>query len=231
MKNAADAIIPATILVGGVCRIENVPKISDVALWLDILSLIGAKVRVLSDSVVEIDTTTLKRVNLSPSLMRKMRASYYLIGTLLGRTGAAHVSMPGGCDFGDRPIDQHIKGFRALGAYVEVKNGIVHASCNGILPGGHVYFDKVSVGATVNVMLAACRASGITVIENAAREPHIVDLANFLNSMGADIRGAGTNVIKIRGAASCTGHIFDYPDQIEAGTYIAAVRRRRGYRY
>lgn len=229
MKNAADAIIPATILVGGVCRIENVPKISDVALWLDILSLIGAKVRVLSDSVVEIDTTTLKRVNLSPSLMRKMRASYYLIGTLLGRTGAAHVSMPGGCDFGDRPIDQHIKGFRALGAYVEVKNGIVHASCNGILPGGHVYFDKVSVGATVNVMLAACRASGITVIENAAREPHIVDLANFLNSMGADIRGAGTNVIKIRGVASLHGGTYSIiPDQIEAGTYIAAVSAAGG---
>jgi len=229
MKNAADAIIPATILVGGVCRIENIPRISDVSLWLDILALMGAKITVFSDSVLEIDTSALKRGTLPNSLIRKMRASYYLIGTMLGRTGTAHVAMPGGCDFGDRPIDQHIKGFRALGAFVDVKNGIIHASCNGRLPGGHVYFDKVSVGATINIILAASRASGLTVIENAAREPHIVDLANFLNSMGADIRGAGTNVIKIRGVSTLHGGTYSIiPDQIEAGTYIAAVAAAGG---
>ncbi|MBR6740254.1 MAG: UDP-N-acetylglucosamine 1-carboxyvinyltransferase [Clostridia bacterium] len=228
-KNAAVAIIPASVIVEGVCHIENLPNISDVSLWLDILASLGAKIRPMGPGGVEIDTTNLNRTSPSPELMRKMRASYYLIGALLGRSGRANVAMPGGCDFGDRPIDQHLKGFRALGATVGIANGIVEANSDGPLVGGHVYFDKVSVGATINVMIAAAKAVGMTVIENAAKEPHIVDLANFLNSMGADIRGAGTNVIRIRGVSKLRGGSYTIiPDQIEAGTYIAAVAAAGG---
>lgn len=228
-KNAVLGIIPAALLVEGVCRIENVPRISDVSLWLDILNFLGAKIRFINPTTLEIDSTSLRQVEPNYDMMRKMRASYYLIGALLGRFGSARVAMPGGCDLGDRPIDQHIKGFQVLGAEIDVRSGIVHASLPSGLRSGHVYFDKVSVGATINVMLAAVRAPGLTVLENAAKEPHIVDVANFLNSMGADVRGAGTDVIKIRGVPKMRGGIYSIiPDQIEAGTFIAAVSATGG---
>ncbi len=228
-KNAVLGIIPAALLVEGVCRIENVPRISDVSLWLDILTYLGAKVRFVNPTTLEIDSTSLRRVDPDYDMMRRMRASYYLIGALLGRYGTARVAMPGGCDLGDRPIDQHIKGFQVLGAKIDVRNGVVNASLPMGLRAGHVYFDKVSVGATINVMLAAVRAPGLTVLENAAKEPHIVDVANFLNSMGADVRGAGTDVIKIRGVSKLRGGTYSIiPDQIEAGTFIAAVTATGG---
>jgi UDP-N-acetylglucosamine 1-carboxyvinyltransferase len=187
-KNAAVAIIPATILVEGVCRIENIPKISDVTIWLDILSSIGAGIRLLNESTIEIDTSHIREVEPPYELMRKMRASYYLVGAMLGRAGWARAGMPGGCDFGDRPIDQHVKGFEAMGANVEVKNGVIHATAENGIKSGHIFFDIKTVGATINTMIAAVRAPGLTIIENAAKEPHIVDVANFLNSMGARIR-------------------------------------------
>lgn len=226
-KNAAVAIIPAALLVNGVCRIENIPQISDVTLILKILQSLGARVSVMNRSTVEIDCSRIHNRKVPYELARKIRASYYLIGALLGRFGRGIVPLPGGCDFGGsgRPIDQHIKGFEAMGANVEVKNGFIHADVpSGCLTGVQVYFDIVSVGATMNVMLAATLAQGLTVIENAAKEPHIVDLANFLNSMGADIMGAGTDIIKIRGVPSLRGGSYSIiPDQIEAGTYMAAV--------
>ncbi len=229
MKNAAVAIIPATVLVEGVCRIENVPKISDVTIWLNILESIGAKIRLINDSTIEIDTTVLRTVEPPYELMRKMRASYYLVGAMLGRMGWARVGMPGGCDFGGRPIDQHIKGFEAMGAKVDVKNGVIHAVTENGIKSGHIYFDVKTVGATINTMIAAVRAPGMTIIENAAKEPHIVDTANFLNSMGADIRGAGTDVIKVRGVPKLHGGTYSIiPDQIEAGTFIAAVAAAGG---
>ncbi len=226
-KNAAVAIIPAALLVNGVCRIENIPQISDVTLVLKILQSLGARVSVMNRNTVEIDCSRIHNRKVPYELARKIRASYYLIGALLGRFGRGIVPLPGGCDFGGsgRPIDQHIKGFEAMGAHVEVKNGFIHADVpSGCLTGVQVYFDIVSVGATMNVMLAATLAQGLTVIENAAKEPHIVDLANFLNSMGADIMGAGTDIIKIRGVPSLRGGSYSIiPDQIEAGTYMAAV--------
>ena len=193
-KNAAVAIIPAALMVDGVCRIENIPQISDVTLLFSILDELGARVRVLNQHAVEIDSRHIRSTKPSVDLVRKIRASYYLIGALLGRFGQATVAMPGGCNFGVRPIDQHVKGFKALGAEVTEGN-YVHAAAkaeNGRLQGANVYLDVVSVGATMNVMMAAALAEGTTVIENCAKEPHIVDLANFLNSMGANIRGAGT---------------------------------------
>ena len=224
-KNAAVAIIPAALLVDGVCRIENLPEISDVKTLLQILKEMGAKVRVVDKRTLDIDCS---RIGASPAtfdMMRRIRASYYIIGALLGRFGRADVAMPGGCNFGGvRPIDQHIKGFSAMGASVSVRNGIVSAVTADGLRGATVFLDVVSVGATINLMLGAVLAQGITIIENAAREPHIVDLANFLNSMGADIRGAGTHDIKIRGVRRMTGGFYSIiPDQIEAGTYMAAV--------
>jgi len=224
-KNAAVAIIPAALLVDGVCRIENLPEISDVKTLLHILKEMGAKVRVVDKRTLDIDCS---RIGASPAtfdMMRRIRASYYIIGALLGRFGRADVAMPGGCNFGGvRPIDQHIKGFTAMGAGVSVRNGIVSAVTGDGLRGATIYLDVVSVGATINLMLGAALAQGITVIENAAREPHIVDLANFLNSMGADIRGAGTHEIKVRGVSRMTGGFYAIiPDQIEAGTYMAAV--------
>ena len=229
-KNAAVAILPAALLVNGKCRIENVPQISDVTLILKLLSDLGASVRSVNRSTVEIDASGVTSFRAPYELARKIRASYYLIGALLGRFGAAQVTMPGGCDFGVRPIDQHIKGFEAMGAKVVVESGFINAStASGRLTGAQIYMDVVSVGATINLMLAAVRASGLTVIENAAKEPHIVDLANFLNSMGADIRGAGTDVIKIRGVDSLSGGTYSIiPDQIEAGTYMAAVAAAGG---
>jgi len=229
-KNAAVAILPAAVLVDGVCRIENIPQISDVTLILKILQELGASVRTVNRTTVDIDCSCIRNSRADYDMMRSIRASYYLIGSLLGRFGSAEVALPGGCDFGVRPIDQHIKGFRAMNASVEVEGGLVIASAReGGLIGAQVYFDIVSVGATMNVMLAACRAQGLTVIENAAKEPHIVDLANFLNSMGADIMGAGTDVIKIRGVERLQGGFYSIiPDQIEAGTYMAAVAAAGG---
>ena len=224
-KNAAVAIIPAALMVDGVCRIENMPQISDVDMLLKILQGLGARVEYLSPSAVEIDCTQVRFTEPPYDLMRKIRASYYFIGSMLGRFGSAKTTMPGGCNFGVRPIDQHIKGMTAMGANVEVKNGFVYADTpDGRLHGAKVYLDKVSVGATMNIIIAATLARGRTVIENAAREPHIVDLANFLNSMGADIRGAGTDSIRIQGVERLHGGTYGViPDQIEAGTYMAAA--------
>lgn len=228
-KNAAVAIIPAALLVDGVCRIENIPQISDVTLILQMLRELGAEVRTVNRTTVDIDCSVLFNRTVPYELARKIRASYYLVGALLGRFSWAEVPMPGGCDLGGRPIDQHIKGFMAMGAEVEVVNGIIRAHADGRLRGGQVYLDMVSVGATMNIMLAAVLADGMTVIENAAKEPHIVDLANFLNSMGADIMGAGTDMIKIRGVKRLQGGTYSIiPDQIEAGTYMTAVAAAGG---
>ena len=229
-KNAAVAIIPAALLVDGVCRIENIPQISDVTLFFSILEELGAKVRVLNRHAIEIDCHAIHSTRPSYDLARRIRASYYLLGALLGRFGQATVAMPGGCNFGVRPIDQHIKGFTTMGAEVSVEGGFIHtAAKNGRLTGAPVYLDVVSVGATMNIMMAAALADGVTTIENAAKEPHIVDLANFLNSMGADIKGAGTDSIKIRGVERLTGGSYCIiPDQIEAGTYMAAVAATGG---
>ncbi len=222
-KNAAVAILPAVILSDGICRIENVPDISDVAITLKILYELGAGVRMINRSTFEIDPTHVNSYVLSKEMSRRMRASSYFIGAMLGRMKRARVAPPGGCDFGVRPIDQHIKGFQALGAKVIIDNGMVDARA-AKLTGCPIYLDVVSVGATINIMLAAVKAEGLTVIENAAKEPHIVDLANFLNSMGADIMGAGTDVIKIRGVSRLNGTTYSIiPDQIEAGTYMAAA--------
>ena len=225
-KNAAVAIIPAAILVDGPCRIENVPKIIDVTLQLEILRELGVQIRLLNSTTVEINGDCIAEAKVPYELMRKIRASYYLIGALLGKYHHAEVAMPGGCNFGGiRPIDQHIKGFKALGAQVEIREGgYIHADAPDGLTGAHIYFDVVSVGATINIMLAAVLAKGQTILENCAKEPHIVDLANFLNSMGADVKGAGTDVIKIRGVRRLRGGMYSIiPDQIEAGTYMAAV--------
>ncbi len=229
-KNAAVAIIPAALMVDGVCRLENLPQISDVEMLLTILRELGAGIRHIDKSTVEIDCTDVHFQDAPFELMRKIRASYYLIGAMLGRFGTAKTTMPGGCNFGVRPIDQHIKGMTALGASVLVENGFIYANAgeNGLV-GAKIYLDKVSVGATMNIMLAACMAKGKTVIENAAREPHIVDLANFLNSMGADIRGAGTDSIRINGVTRLHGGSYTIiPDQIEAGTFMCAAAATGG---
>ncbi len=230
-KNAAVAILPAALLVNGVCRIENVPQISDVTLILQIMQELGAQVKTINRTTLEIDCSHILNQRVSHEQGRKIRASYYLVGALLGRFGQAEVPMPGGCDLGSRPIDQHIKGFAAMGGIVDVQSGIIYgrAGNGNRLRGGQVYLDIVSVGATMNIMLAAALADGMTIIENAAKEPHIVDLANFLNSMGADIMGAGTDVIKIRGVDRLRGGTYSIiPDQIEAGTYMAAVAAAGG---
>ena len=230
-KNAAVAIIPAAILVDGVCRIENIPQISDVTAILKILEQLGASIRSINRHTVEIDSRHIHTTRTSYELSRKLRASYYLIGALLGRFGRAEVAMPGGCNFGGvRPIDQHVKGFSALGAGVTTEGGYINAIVeSGRLTGANIYLDVVSVGATMNIMMAAALAQGDTVIENCAKEPHIVDLANFLNSMGADIRGAGTDTIKIRGVERLSGGSYAIiPDQIEAGTYMVAAAATGG---
>lgn len=227
-KNAAVAIIPAVILSDGPCIIENIPNISDVAILFKILSEMGAIIRPINRSTVEIDATRNILPTVPYEMARNMRASYYFLGALLGKYSRAEVSMPGGCDFGVRPIDQHIKGFESLGAQVSVDHGMIDARAE-CLVGGHIYFDVVSVGATINVMLAAVKAKGLTILENVAKEPHIVDLANFLNSMGADIRGAGTDVIKVHGVDFLHGTTYSIiPDQIEAGTYMVAAAATYG---
>ena len=229
-KNAAVAIIPAALLVKGVCRIENIPQISDTDTLLTILVELGARVSYINKNTIEIDCSNARCQDAPFELMRKIRASYYLIGSMLGRFGSAKTTMPGGCNFGVRPIDQHIKGMRALGADVNVEGGFVYADAlDGRLHGSRIYLDKVSVGATMNIMIAAVLAEGRTVIENAAREPHIVDLANFLNSMGADVRGAGTDSIRINGVDELHGGSYSIiPDQIEAGTYMVAAAATGG---
>ena len=227
-KNAAVAIIPATILAQGKCVIENIPNISDIKVLFQILRALGASVQMLDRTTVEIDTTHIVEPVVPYELARYMRASYYLLGALLARCNRASVSMPGGCNFGVRPIDQHMKGFEALGADVSIDSGMINARAD-LLLGAHIYFDVVSVGATINVMLASVKAKGITILENCAKEPHIVDLANFLNSMGADIRGAGTDVIKIHGVDILHGTTYPIiPDQIEAGTYMVAAAATGG---
>ena len=223
-KNAAVAILPATLLVSGPCRIENVPDISDVRLLLEILRDMGAEIRRYGRNTLEIDCTRARNATAPIELVRRIRASYYLIGAELGRFGHAHVAMPGGCNFGVRPIDQHVKGMNALGAEVDISDFITAHVPGGRLRGASVYLDKVSVGATMNILLAAVLCSGMTIIENCAKEPHIVDLANFLNAMGAQISGAGTDVIKVRGVKALHGGCYSIiPDQIEAGTYMAAA--------
>ena len=227
-KNAAVAILPATILAGGPCIIENIPNISDVAITIKILSEMGATIKVINKNTLEIDTSNITTPEVPYEQARHMRASCYFLGALLGKFKQAKVALPGGCDFGVRPIDQHLKSFNALGAEWSVEFGMV-ALTTQELKGAHIYFDIVTVGGTINAMLAAVLATGQTVIENAAKEPHIVDLANFLNLMGADIMGAGTDVIKIRGVSQMHGTTYSIiPDQIEAGTYMVAAAATRG---
>ena len=227
-KNAVVAIIPAVILADGPCILENIPNISDVSISLRILYEMGADVQRIDKSVYRIDATGIKDPVVPYELARLMRASYYFLGTLLGKFGRARVSMPGGCYLGDRPIDQHLKAFTSLGATCTLDNGMIDI-CADKLIGSQIYFDKITVGATINAMLAAVKATGLTIIENAAKEPHIVDLANLLNSMGADIMGAGTDVIKIRGVKTLKGTTYAIiPDQIEAGTYMVAAAATRG---
>ncbi len=227
-KNAAVAIIPATLLAQDVCRIENIPNISDVSCMIRILSQMGAQVKYINKHTIEINTKTVNSYIVPHEMTRQLRASYYLIGALLGRYNRAKVALPGGCDFGVRPIDLHIKGFELLGATAATEGGMINAKADH-LTGSPVYMDKVSVGATINIMLAAVKARGLTIIENAAKEPHIVDLANFLNAMGADVRGAGTDVIKIHGVTNMHGCTYSIiPDQIEAGTYMVAAAATGG---
>lgn len=229
-KNAAVAIIPGVILCDEPCRVENIPNISDVTLIGTILKEMGADVKRVNKSTLDIDPRNIRTHEATTDLVRGMRASYYLLGALLGRFGKAKVLLPGGCNFGVRPIDQHLKGFEAMGCTHEISDGAIDIkSSGGKLKGNNIYLDVVSVGTTINLMLAAVKAEGLTVIENCAKEPHVVDLANFLNSMGANIRGAGTDVIKIRGVEYLRGITYSIiPDQIEAGTYMAAAAATRG---
>ncbi|MBE6808665.1 MAG: UDP-N-acetylglucosamine 1-carboxyvinyltransferase [Ruminococcaceae bacterium] len=222
-KNAAVAILPAVLLADSPCIVDNLPNISDVATILKAMQALGANVRLINKTCVEIDPSHVNSFVVSKQMAEGMRASSYFLGALLGKMNRARVAPPGGCNFGVRPIDQHIKGFEALGAKMTIENGMVDGRAMA-LKGASIYLDVVSVGATINIMLAAVKAKGLTVIENAAREPHIVDLANFLNSMGANIMGAGTGVIKIRGVDKLEGTNYSIiPDQIEAGTYMAAA--------
>ncbi len=228
-KNAAVAILPATLLINGVCTIENLPNISDVKIYCEILQSLGAKIEWLDKHTIRVDSRNITSTTAPLDITRKFRASYYLIGSLLGRCGRAEVGLPGGCNLGPRPIDQHIKGFEALGATVNVSSGNIVASCEK-LKGTSVYMDIVSVGATLNIILASVLAEGTTVIDNPAKEPHVVDLANFLNTMGADIRGAGTDIIKINGVKELKGDATYsvVPDQIEAGTFMLAAIATKG---
>lgn len=228
-KNAAVAILPATLLIDGVCTIDNLPNISDVKISCEILEQLGAKVTWNTPNEITIDTRTLTTTKAPLDLTSKFRASYYILGSMLGRKGEIEVGMPGGCKLGARPIDQHIKGFELLGANVSVEKGTIHAKAKKLV-GTSIYMDIVSVGATINVMLASVLAEGTTIIDNAAKEPHIVDVANFLNTMGADIRGAGTDMIKINGVKKLHGDASYsvVPDQIEAGTFMLAAVATKG---
>ncbi len=227
-KNAALAIIPAAILCGEPCVIENLPYIDDVRVMTELLSQIGAKTEFSSNGVLCIDPSGINNVCVTFDMVNSLRASYYLLGALLGRYGHAEVSFPGGCPIGQRPIDQHIKGFKALGAEIEIENGIVKAKADKLV-GSEIYLDIASVGATINIMLAAARADGITIINNAAKEPYIVDVANFLNMMGASVKGAGTDIIRINGRKQLHGCNYAIiPDQMEAGTFMIAAAATGG---
>ena len=228
-KNAAVAIIPATLLVNGKCHLENVPNISDIRAFIAILESLGSKIEYITEHELIIDNTNIHTTTAPYDLTSKFRASYYLLGALLGRFGTAQISLPGGCNIGARPIDQHIKAFECLGADVEVKRGNVYASAKK-MTASSIFFDVVTVGGTINAILAAALADGVTSIENCAKEPHIVDVANFLNSMGAKIKGAGTDVIKVTGVKSLkqTSSYAIIPDQIEAGTFMVAAAATQG---
>ena len=228
-KNAAVAIIPATLLIDGICTLENVPNISDVKMSCSIMQKLGVKIDWLSNHSIRVDTRNISSTIAPYDMTSKFRASYYLLGALLSRCGKAEVGLPGGCNLGARPIDQHIKGFEALGASVNVAQGKISAKANCLI-GTSIYLDTVSVGATINVMLASVLADGTTTIDNAAKEPHVVDVANFLNTMGADIHGAGTDVIKINGVKKLSGNATYsiVPDQIEAGTFMLAAIASKG---
>ena len=228
-KNAAVAILPATLLIDGECTIENLPNISDVKISCEILEKLGAKITWIDTHTIKVDSRNINTTKAPLDLTSKFRASYYVIGAMLGRMGEIEVGMPGGCKLGARPIDQHIKGFEALGSTVTVGKGKIHAKAKKLV-GNSVYMDVVSVGATINVMLSAVLAEGTTIIDNAAKEPHIVDVANFLNTMGADIRGAGTDMIKVNGVEKLTGGstYSVVPDQIEAGTFMLAAVATKG---
>lgn len=227
-KNVAVAMIPAALLADTPCVLENVPDISDVRIMIDILKRMNAEVYYKAPGVLYIDGTRIKNTTVPYELASKMRASYYFLGALLGKYRCAEVALPGGCNLGNRPIDQHIKGFEALGVSTELKGGAILGEAKSLV-GAPVFFDQVSVGATINVMLCACKAEGSTTIENAAKEPHIVDVANFLNSMGAKIKGAGTDTIKIVGVSELKGSVYSIiPDQIEAGTYMVMAAATKG---
>ncbi len=227
-KNAAVAILPATVLANDVCILENVPNISDIRAEINILKELGAKVKWVSNSVLEIDTSCINSTEVPLELGQKMRASYYFLGSMLSRFGKGSVPMPGGCNLGARPIDQHLKAFTAFGAQNSLDYAMVNVESDN-LTGAHVFFDTISVGATINAMLAAVMAEGTTILENVAKEPHIVDVANFLNIMGANVRGAGTDVIKIHGVKKMHGGTYSIiPDQIEAGTFMVAAAASRG---
>ena len=228
-KNAAVAILPAALLINGTCTIQNLPNISDVKISCEILSKLGAKIEWIDKNTITIDASDVCEYKAPLDMTSKFRASYYLIGSLLSRCKNVEVGLPGGCNLGARPIDQHIKGFEALGATVNVSNGKIQASADKLV-GTSIYLDVVSVGATINVMLASVLAEGTTIIDNAAKEPHIVDVANFLNTMGADIRGAGTDVIKVNGVKELKGGstYSVVPDQIEAGTFMLAAVASKG---
>lgn len=230
MKNAALPILYATVLVGDVCTLENIPGVSDIATSLELLRQMGAQITYLAPTTVRIDTTYIKQGAAPDELVRKMRASSYLLGAELGRFGKTRIAWPGGCDFGgQRPLNLHLKGFAALGAKTDNEGGFISAEVEETLHGSAVYLDIASVGATVNMILAATLTDGTTVIDNAAREPHIVDLANFLNACGANITGAGTSTIKIHGVASLRGCTYTIiPDMIEAGTYMVATAATGG---
>ena len=227
-KNSVLAILAGTLLVNGKCRIENIPDISDVSVILEMIECFGAAIERPDSHTITVDAENIEYAVPDYELVRRIRGSYYLIGSLLSRFRKAEIAMPGGCNFGTRPIDQHIKGFTALGADIDDSRGVIKASAEN-LSGASIYLDKVSVGATINIMLAACKAEGLTVIENAAREPHIVDMANFLNAMGANIKGAGTNRVRIQGVADMKGGTYQIiPDQIEAGTFMIAAAATKG---
>lgn len=228
-KNSVVAVIPAALLVDGPCIIENIPEISDVKILIDILKELGCEVEFDNKDKIMINSQYVKSYTATYDMIKSLRASYYLLGALLGRFKKAEVTFPGGCDFGYRPVDQHIKGFEKLGAKVEIDHGVIKLEAEKLV-GSQIYMDVVSVGATINIMIAAVKAEGTTIIENAAKEPHVVDVANFLNAMGANIKGAGTDVIKIKGVSTLSGGATHsvIPDQIEAGTFMIAAAATKG---
>lgn len=228
-KNAALGVLPAALLLSDVCTIENVPDILDISILKGIMESLGARFENIDRNTIKIDTRKVNSYMATNSDMHRLRGSYYLMGALLGRFKRAVVTFPGGCNLGVRPIDQHIKGFESLGAKVEIEHGYIKLTANKLI-GSSIYLDVVSVGATINIMMAAVKAEGLTTIENAAKEPHIVDIANFLNAMGADIKGAGTDIIRVRGVKSLRGNVVHsiIPDQIEAGTFMIAAAATKG---